>query len=247
MNKNYFDCWSQEMSYILGFIFADGSITKNGMSDRMSIGLCTDDEKTLRWIGNCLDYQNKFYIHKKMIILTISSKYLVDSLKNLGVVHRKSFLDPDFPKIPIEYKASFLRGYFDGDGSIFKTGQGYYKITVVGSPKFLQGYANACSELANIKNIKIAPCQISIAYMYNLGDMSDIKSFAEKIYMQTGPTPMIRKLNVIKDAYQHCQKKLIKKGIGKHNGKWRVRIAGKHVGHFNSFEAAVEAKEKFLI
>src|SRR3989338_7583602 len=43
---------------------------------------------------------------------------LTSDLKNLGILPRKS-LTIDFPNVPEVFTADFIRGVFDGDGSVY--------------------------------------------------------------------------------------------------------------------------------
>ena len=49
LNEDYFETWSHEMAYILGFISADGSINKQKTS--LSIELQMRDKKVLEFIS----------------------------------------------------------------------------------------------------------------------------------------------------------------------------------------------------
>lgn len=108
------------MAYILGYIFADGCLLKARY--RLKIASC-----------------NKIYL--KSILKIIKSTYpvlanwsddrespnyysIVDSkevyfdLIKLGLVPRKSKI-MKFPSMPKKYFFQFLRGYLDGDGSVY--------------------------------------------------------------------------------------------------------------------------------
>lgn len=122
VNCYYFDTWSNNMAYILGFIAADGCITR----DVLKIGIQYDDINLLEDIKKQLDFsgnittrdiklKNKIY---KAAYLDIYSKYMVDRLKILGLCEQKSLQLSRFDFIPQEYEMDFVRGYFDGDGSV---------------------------------------------------------------------------------------------------------------------------------
>lgn len=50
--------------------------------------------------------------------LTIQSKSIVESLNKFGLVDRKTYVELHLPNIDKELIKHFIRGYFDGDGSI---------------------------------------------------------------------------------------------------------------------------------
>ena len=59
------------------------------------------------------------YSYNNMCTLNMYSKHICNSLINLGVVQNKSLI-LEFPNIKECYYSHFLRGYFDGDGSIYQ-------------------------------------------------------------------------------------------------------------------------------
>jgi hypothetical protein len=152
-NHFYFDVWSDEMAYILGFLAADGNIRKGHY---VRIGLALKDEDHLTKIRNVLaptkhiTYTNDEYGHKAAH-LCIGSQYMCKRLKTLGIEERKS-LSLAFPNIPEQYLSHFIRGYFDGDGCIsrfhpadYVKGVNRYSVIIVGTSAFLSGMASVFS------------------------------------------------------------------------------------------------------
>lgn len=123
MNFDYFKKWSRNMGYILGFIGADGYIGKNNSFIRIS--LQESDIDILNKIKNELEFtgeisktnQKNSFGEYPIATLCIYSKYVVNDLIKLGIENNKSFT-VNMDNIPYEYKIDFIRGYFDGDGSI---------------------------------------------------------------------------------------------------------------------------------
>jgi len=166
-NITYFDNWSNNMAYILGFIAADGCIidrTKSSGDKVMSIGLSTKDYNHLLTIRNELSPNKRIskYIkrcnNKKYCLcyLRIGSSYLCDRLLDLGITPRKS-QTLVFPNIPDKYVSHFVRGYFDGDGSFGVYGK-YSEARVCfasGSVGFLKSLNNTIRKKCNLsyKNI----------------------------------------------------------------------------------------------
>lgn len=123
VNEDYFKKWSSNMAYILGFIFADGNITKvthNGCSDKLSFGQNKKDIDVLRKIKQELSAEHTLSIGKKYVHFSIYSQIIVDDLKKLGVSYRKSLRKSrgKIPNILQKYIRDFIRGIVDGDGSI---------------------------------------------------------------------------------------------------------------------------------
>lgn len=134
VNEKFFEeIDSEEKAYILGFIFADGNIS--GSSDghyRLRITLKATDLELLEKIKGCLEFtgeikirelKSKKYVRKEqpyMIAeLSLSNKKLISDLKALGVTENKTFTC-QFPVLKPELVRHFIRGHFDGDGSIYE-------------------------------------------------------------------------------------------------------------------------------
>ena len=123
---------TEEKAYILGFLFADGSVGKN----QISITLKADDIEVLNNIKNNIylcDRPIKTYRGYKRLV--ISSKKMVNDLISLGCVPRKTF-KLKFPKLKKSLVKHFIRGYFDGDGSVYIS-ENTLNMSIVGTINFL--------------------------------------------------------------------------------------------------------------
>lgn len=127
-NIDFFDSWSADMAYILGFIYADGCIIdrSNSTGDKvLSIAVSKIDYEHLVNIKNRISPNKRIYqyiknlngVDRYICYLRIGSAYLCNRLLELGVEHRKTKI-LKFPNISREYINHFVRGYFDGDGSV---------------------------------------------------------------------------------------------------------------------------------
>lgn len=147
---HYFDQWTPNMAYILGFLFADGSISKHHVS--VSVCLAAKDRTVLEFMLKELKSTGRIYetaavTHPKtgglcqpQVRLLINSTVLVEQLERLGLHPRKTYNDDPFPDAPDSMLPHFIRGVFDGDGSAcFYRDRGYAAcaINFVGSPKFI--------------------------------------------------------------------------------------------------------------
>jgi len=116
INDNYFKKWSHNMAYILGLWFADGCITSG---DRFNITLHVDDKYLLEKILREMESDHQIAMKTNTCCMfTIVSKEIVRDIIRLGGKYRKS-LDVKFPIIPVNYLPDFIRGLWDGDGSIW--------------------------------------------------------------------------------------------------------------------------------
>lgn len=117
VNENFFDEWTPKMAYVLGFWFADGYM-RHEKSYR--INFCSNDYDILVLIRNCLGSNHNIVSQKKddSKDLIIFSKKLYLKVSELGGKRHKS-RTIIFPEVPDKFLPDFIRGYFDGDGSVF--------------------------------------------------------------------------------------------------------------------------------
>lgn len=165
-NEHFFDeIDTEEKAYIFGFFLADGSNVIKQRSVCMS--LQSEDKYILERISNILDSDRpirhinppKRFPHRKhqdMIILR--SMYFSKKLESLGMCRMKSYL-LKFPSfIPDNLMNHFVRGYFDGDGSIYysKNGNGYrYGFNFVGTEDFIIGLRATLMKSCEFSEVKI--------------------------------------------------------------------------------------------
>lgn len=137
INKDFFKTWSSSMAYFLGFWWADGYMQSNKTGYHLIVSLAYKDKYILESFQGFLGSNSPIRIQtkkdKQYATLNVFSKTLIEDLILLGGKQNKS-LDIDFPNVPAEYLADFIRGYFDGDGSIFMLKRNYVS-TIVSSSK----------------------------------------------------------------------------------------------------------------
>lgn len=141
INKNLFDAIdTEEKAYWLGFFYADAyNHEKRG---RVVIELAEKDREHLikcaKFFGQprepfkMLKNKGKYVAYR----LELNSKYLCLRLKNLGCPQTKSLI-LDFPNwIDCNLIRHFIRGYFDGDGSIY-IHQNQLHLSIISTKSFL--------------------------------------------------------------------------------------------------------------
>lgn len=129
LNEHYFDkIDSNEKAYWLGYIAADGCITKTNYFAAASI-----DKEILDQLKIDLEYTGEVYLPKQKenrtpaYRINFSSKILCDALRKLGIHEKKSMIYNELPNIDEKYISHFIRGYFDGDGCICKHDSSYVR------------------------------------------------------------------------------------------------------------------------
>lgn len=161
----FFDNWSENMAYVLGYFAADGGMYKNRRGSCYVAFTSTDKElitliKELMYASNIIEsYKNPKKTWKRRYVLQLGSRKLYERLLQLGFTPRKS-LSLIFPNIPDNILNHFLRGYFDGDGcAVFayykrKQRKNLQKILNIrircGSKKFLQTLQDKLSAVIRI-------------------------------------------------------------------------------------------------
>lgn len=142
INEDFFKSWSHGMAYVLGFWWADGCIRNKKGSCIFSITQHKDDKYILEEILSIMGSNHPLSITRNCFNIEVGSKKIFDDIVRLGGTTKKS-LTIEFPDIPNEYLHDFIRGYFDGDGCIYKgeeydSGFAYGINFVCGSKKFIE-------------------------------------------------------------------------------------------------------------
>lgn len=123
-NENYFTkIDSEEKAYWLGLLMADGCVHKRTLGNQYTISLQVLDkelpEKLICCIGGNFNPRTQLTKEKKTVyVVCLTSKVMVEDLIRVGCTQRKS-LTLQFPSVDNWLMHHFIRGYFDGDGSVF--------------------------------------------------------------------------------------------------------------------------------
>lgn len=120
VNSDFFKKWSREMSYVLGFVAADGNICHSGRAH--SLHIACDDVDVIQKIKTVMEYSGP--VHKKFRLngkisysLRICDQIIFHDLNALGITERKSLTLS--PSVNGKFMADFLRGFLDGDGTVY--------------------------------------------------------------------------------------------------------------------------------
>lgn len=120
-NENYFNIQSHNMAWILGFLAADGTVSSS--NNTIKIGLSAKDREILEKIKQEIEIENKIveYTTKDgfdVVDLHWTCAKHKQILKEYGITPNKTFTLKPPTNLKEEYYIDFIRGYFDGDGSI---------------------------------------------------------------------------------------------------------------------------------
>lgn len=129
---------TEEKAYWLGFLFADGYVSKN---TEFELALGLKDVSHLYKFKRFLKFDGRVYIDNKIgrCRLSFGDPQIVNNLKQKGCVNKKSLI-LEFPteeSVPSNLISHFIRGYFDGDGSIGKP-EMPIDVSILGTLPFLE-------------------------------------------------------------------------------------------------------------
>lgn|SRR3989338_6436081 len=154
VNQHFFKHWSPNMAYILGYIFADGTLIDSKPSRTCYLKITSIDKEHLEAINTVLERDGKLYKQKNRITkngskskdcyyISIGSRKIFNDLLKFGLTPKKSLIIK-FPIVPKRYLRDFVRGVFDGDGCIYKDPKSNRLVVTFtsGSKEFLEALAS---------------------------------------------------------------------------------------------------------
>lgn len=130
-STNNSDYW-----YITGLLAADGYIT----DEKIELCLATKDKNIIKKIRDIVCPDKKLRVKKNKgsgsIVLKLDNREMATHFKKkFSMKSNLKHKEMVFPKIPKKYLKDFVRGYFDGDGTVdttkgYQTVQGKKKIYI---------------------------------------------------------------------------------------------------------------------
>lgn len=189
VDENYFDnIDTAEKAYILGFIYADGCLTKG---NTLEIKLTASNKELLEKIKKCLNSEHKIGIYpytsgyktnNDCCVLSIVNKHLHDSLVKCGATERKT-KTLTFPKFLDEKLVShFIRGFFDGDGSVYEINQiKFIGCSFTGTFDMLENIRQICEKEFGTK-AKVRKYKNKDIYDFKVGGKNNIIAFYKYLY-----------------------------------------------------------------
>jgi hypothetical protein len=142
LNLEYFEnIDTPEKAYIIGLLYADGCNTRRGLQ----IALAEEDKEVIEFVKSQLGASNALRFvpaarvtWKNKWELNITSMKLSRQLTAVGI-HPDKSLTIKFPSwLSDNLMSHFIRGYFDGDGSIWQSGKSFSVAFSSGSLPFIK-------------------------------------------------------------------------------------------------------------
>lgn len=122
VDDEFFKTPSSDMAYILGLLAADGNIAKK--ENGIFIELHQQDEEILIRIKEQIKSTRKldYRINNNgtpCVKLKVWSAEWKQDLAKYGIVPNKTFILQPPTLLPKKYRIDYIRGFFDGDGSVY--------------------------------------------------------------------------------------------------------------------------------
>ena len=175
---------SREKAYLLGWIASDGNISKDDWS--ISINIHEKDVRCLEQLRDmvCESLPIKSYRENMVTLLIASKKMCEDACRHLKINRGKKSDVVKFPDLQNEeLQWVFLRGYFDGDGSIRDyNNKSTPECNIASDSKEM---------LASIKQFTNIPCNINYNRIEFYG--TNCIDFLGKLYDDSCPLRLQRK------------------------------------------------------
>jgi len=152
---------NDDFVYLMGFMYADGTIKKNGNSSTIALFIAEKDKEHLIKLSNILPFKRKIY-ERKFRKPNIQTQYgfqmngmdLENIVSKYGIVNRKSY-NWTKPNISKDLLPHFLRGWFDGDGCVCIDRDKYLRISVTGNHNGMKYYSKSLKNLGYHESVKI--------------------------------------------------------------------------------------------
>ena len=193
VNENFFDAWTPVMAYVLGYMYADGSLEDASYIRGKYIRVSSVEKYSIlrikRWLGSkhtIVEQKSAWKNGRTKYLLRIGSHKLYTKLVSFGLYPNKS-LTIQFPEIPKNYLHHFVRGYLDGDGCVyFYRARGKTrklitkKLSVIftsGSRIFLEKLNAVLKTRIDLKQEKVYRGQRAYQLRYGTSDSVQLFSF----------------------------------------------------------------------
>ena len=176
---------TEQKAYWLGFIYADGYI---GGSYRMSIDLSVTDKNHLQKLSNIFNKPIEYTQTRENIVkLCVYNKNLYNDLVDHGIEENKTYAltTSVLDYVPDNLMHHFIRGYFDGDGTISCSVdmKRNFHFSLIGIKDFISKVQIIMeTNIMNLSKVGIYIKNTGIIFILNYGKHDDIISIYNWLY-----------------------------------------------------------------
>jgi len=223
IDENSLDNITTNTAYLLGLLCSDGSIDKDGYGFQ----ICSKDLEIVKSAKTILNSNHKIVkissfdkrsgkIYEKYNI-HFCSKKLTSHLRKLGLNNNKSF-DCKMPPIPENYFWDFIRGLFDGDGSI-SSNKDNYNFTLIASSEIMNEIKIKFKEieLSDTKLSIVSKNEKGIIYRIKQNSNSDLLKIYDKLYSSNPEHKLERKFKKFSEIKMKIPKEIKCKSLKEKN------------------------------
>lgn len=200
VNETYFErINTPDKAYWLGLLWADGSIWHRVGYDSytLKLELQTQDALLVWQFATAIKSSVNPKITKQNTCrFDLHNYHLCQDLIMHGIVPDKSH-SHSFPRCAEKLIPDFLRGVFDGDGSVYMEQNGQLKFSIAGNKalcNFVKGYFGF-GGVSRVKND---------TYQWRSGGKNVVRQFCDVIYYTNSLTYLERKRQVFKTYSREC-------------------------------------------
>jgi len=136
VNEEFFAHWTKEMAWVLGLIYTDGNLDPGRILDPKRkttlaiprFSLFQKEKKILEKVAILMNSNTRIIYRKERVykgikagalyLFHVNNEKVYNDLLKLGLMPDKSRIIR-FPDMPEEYVRHFIRGCWDGDGSVY--------------------------------------------------------------------------------------------------------------------------------
>lgn len=203
-NEYYFNkIDTPEKAYWLGFLYADGCVHSNNYEISINITDQEHAEKFKQAIGAVnhkvtVTNDKRFIAAKTLYQFTIKDQQLHTDLIKWGCVPQKTLIIEKIPNIPRDYISHFIRGYFDGDGSLhYLKGTDNYRIS------FTSGSAQFLNDIQKELQTNVSLGNSENTYQLQISGRKQVERILNYLYQDsTEATRLDRKYNTYLDCLE---------------------------------------------
>lgn len=190
---------TEEKAYWLGFLYADGCVTDAGGVNLLLGG--QDKAHLVKYVKSinaehpveerhdAIRYNGVFHHMQHNVKVRLYSKRMAADLLKLGVGPRKSLTltFPNHQQVPPDLLHHFVRGYFDGDGSISWSSRhrynGHWALSIIATDAFNEKMLGMLNKEIGLRtaNLRPHPNTRGMSYL-NIYSIPDMNRFRDYIY-----------------------------------------------------------------
>lgn len=209
INRDYFESIdTEEKAYLLGILMADGCVREK-RTGQLYLSLELIDKEIIEFIKKELNLESKINISNRKRVhiknekttyrISVTDKKLCSDLTKYGIVPNKTVVTERLVQnIPFDLRKHYLRGLFDGDGSIGYYNNRWFISLVNNHSELLEDVGLWIEELLGFKCPKVSKTSTSNKLTYSGKKAKEIM----KLLYQNNKISINRKQKLADQAVQ---------------------------------------------